>query len=86
MIGLLTPSAKDPQARSDHGIAANGGYNMDSDTAALPELVKEKKRKQKCNKGKALETQTKQRNKKKKKKDQTVLPAAMVESPRRVTR
>ena len=45
MIGLLTPSAKDPQAQSGHGIVANGGYNMDSDTAALPELVKEKKKK-----------------------------------------
>ncbi|KAG5069021.1 hypothetical protein JHK85_001398 [Glycine max] len=43
VIGPLTPQAKDPQARSYHGIAANGGGDMNRDTVASPELAKEKK-------------------------------------------
>ena len=45
MIGPLTPQAKDPQARSYHGIAANGGGDMNRDTVASPELAKERKKK-----------------------------------------
>jgi len=43
VIGPLTTPTKDPQVRSYHGIAENGGGEMKRDIAVSPELAKEKK-------------------------------------------
>lgn len=47
LVGPLTPPTKAPRARSYHGIATNDGSSMDRDTAASPELAKEKKKENK---------------------------------------
>lgn len=58
LVGPLTPPAKGPQVRSYHRIVANGGGDMDRDTAVSPELAKEKKNKN-ASKEKHLNNQTK---------------------------